>query len=801
MRGTDSVFIRHRRRNRNTLIILLGTCFSFLVGTPFLWGQLPPASAPPNRVDRIDKISVVGNRKIPDSVVLNNVRTKVGDIYNQSVTRADCEKISRLGCFRKAGANIRPLGDGKVEVEFVVEELLNLVKDVKIRNARHLKHDDILLLSQVRRWKPLDPNLNKRVAKEIEDYYHQKGRLFATCTLLEGDKRTDDRVIFNVTEGPIVRIRSVSFTGNETLASQARLRTQIMSKAALFQFIGGVYNKALVDNDVLKLQEYYRGNGYRNVEVSRELRFNKSFSMVDIIFHIREGLQFHIGKTSVIGSKNFSATELSSVTKVQSGEKYNSGKVGMDMRNLEEYMGWRGYDARVVKHLPTPKDQEGVVNVVYEVMEPATEPATVGEIIIIGNTVTKDRVIRRVLGEGLLPGQTLRYPSLRIAENNLNRLNLFENNPALGVRPTVTVIEDGSGSPVKNIQVNVKETYTGSLMFGLGVNSDAGLVGNIVLNERNFDLFRPPLSLNDIFEGRAFRGAGQELRIEAVPGTELQRYTVSFREPFLFDRPYSLTVAGYYYDRVFSEYTERRIGSRVSIGHQINRFWSVSGGVRVEAVRVDDVPSFAPSDYTDVAGQNFLVAPRFTVTRDSRDSFLRPTDGSMVQGSIEYAFGDFNYPVLNAEGSKFFTLFQRRDGSGKQVLAAHAQVSWAGDDVPVYERFFAGGYRSLRGFDFRGVGPIKDGFRVGGNFMTLASLEYQIPVRANDQFYLVGFLDTGTVESGVQFTDYRVSAGVGARIVVPMMGPVPIALDFGFPIVRAEFDDERIFSFYVGLVR
>jgi outer membrane protein assembly factor BamA len=128
-------------------------------------------------------------------------------------------------------------------------------------------------------------------------------------------------------------------------------------------------------------------------------------------------------------------------------------------------------------------------------------------------------------------------------------------------------------------------------------------------------------------------------------------------------------------------------------------------------------------------------------------------------------------------------------------------VDYAGANAPIYERFYAGGFQSLRGFEFRGVGPDVDGFKIGGDFMFLNSLEYQIPVRANDQLYFVAFVDSGTVEPRVEIKDYRVSAGFGARIVVPMLGPVPIALDFGFPIVKGPNDKEQVFSFWVGMFR
>jgi outer membrane protein insertion porin family len=196
-----------------------------------------------------------------------------------------------------------------------------------------------------------------------------------------------------------------------------------------------------------------------------------------------------------------------------------------------------------------------------------------------------------------------------------------------------------------------------------------------------------------------------------------------------------------------------------------------------------------------------VVAPRITVARDDRDSLLRPTDGGKVAFTYEQVLGDFTTPILTAEASRYFTVHQRTDGSGRQVVACRSQLSWAGDNTPVFERFYAGGINSIRGFEYRGVGPIIGGFNNGGDFMFLNSVEYQLPILANDSVYLVAFVDSGTVEKDFAIHDYRVSAGFGVRIQVPMLGPIPLALDFGFPIVRGPNDREQIFQFYFGLNR
>ncbi len=169
-----------------------------------------------------------------------------------------------------------------------------------------------------------------------------------------------------------------------------------------------------------------------------------------------------------------------------------------------------------------------------------------------------------------------------------------------------------------------------------------------------------------------------------------------------------------------------------------------------------------------------------------------------ANATFEEVTGSFTFPKISFEVNKYFTALQRADGSGRQVVALRSIVAWAGDNTPVFERYYAGGFQSLRGFEFRGVGPDINGFKIGGDFMFLNSIEYQIPILANDRLYTLAFLDTGTVEQSVEIKNYRVTAGFGFRISVPMLGPVPIALDFGFPIVQAPFDNKQIFSFSVG---
>jgi len=795
MRGTDGVTSASSPAWCK-ILVLAGLLAFALCGA-----RASLAQAPPNRKVIVADVIPIGNHTIPTQRIMGLLKTLPGKEYSYAVVQEDVAQLAKMRLFRDIQVRDEMTTDGRVIVYFMLTEFPNVVNDVIYRHAHHINPKDLDSLTGIKKGEPLNPTRNKQGCQAIEGRYQEQGRLFATVTLEEGDKPGDSRVVYNICEGPIVRVRSINFTGNEILASQARLRTQVdSSRAFLGMPLGGTYVPAMADHDSVKIAEYYKNNGFLDVRVARQLVFSDDCRWVDLIYHLSEGQRYRVKDVAVEPApggdiKYLQRDQIKSIVKLHPGDNYSETIVEGDVKNITDLYGYRGYGVTAHKELFYPAP--GVVQVRYEIQE--KPQAYVGQIIITGNTVTKDRIIRRLIP--VYPGQILSYPQLRQAEADLARANLFEMDAEKGTRPSVSVIE--SDSVFKDIDVRVTETHTGSLMFGIGVNSDAGVVGSIVLNERNFDILRPPTSFADILEGRAFRGGGEEFRIEAVPGQSLQRYTVSWREPFLFDSPYSLGVNAYYYQRSYNEDVETREGMRVTVGHQFNRYWSANVGLRVENVNIGSLEPWAPYAYQSVEGNNFICGPTIGAAYDSRDSFLKPASGVLVKGSAEYVFGDFTFPVLNLEGNKYFTIWQRPDGSGKQVLAARSQISWCGSDAPVFERFYAGGFQSMRGFEFRGVGPADPvtGFKLGGDFMFLNSLEYQIPIRANDQLYWVFFVDSGTVESQVDIKDYRVSAGFGLRIVLPMLGPVPIALDFGFPIIKAPQDNQQVFSFWVGLFR
>ncbi len=350
-----------------------------------------------------------------------------------------------------------------------------------------------------------------------------------------------------------------------------------------------------------------------------------------------------------------------------------------------------------------------------------------------------------------------------------------------------------------------QETQTGRLMIGAGVNSDAGIVGNISLDERNFDWRRPPRSWEDVRSGTAFRGAGQRFRIDASPGSQVNRYLMSFQEPYLFDSPISFGLSGSFFDRRFRDWDEARLGGRVSLGYQwVERDLSANISYRGESVRINNAPlaGLVP-DIDDALGSNSLHGFKLTVVNDTRDSAFLPTQGHYLELSGEQVIGTFDYPRVAADYRRYFLLRERPDHSGRHVLSASSNIAYSGTQTPIYEHYFAGGYSSLRGFDFRGASPVDAATlaEIGGEFQWINSVQYLFPITADEMLHGVVFCDFGTVERRVEINDFRVAPGVGLRVTVPAMGPAPIALDFAWAVNHADTDDRQVFSFSLGFTR
>jgi outer membrane protein insertion porin family len=218
-------------------------------------------------------------------------------------------------------------------------------------------------------------------------------------------------------------------------------------------------------------------------------------------------------------------------------------------------------------------------------------------------------------------------------------------------------------------------------------------------------------------------------------------------------------------------------------------------------VKIDNVDPLAARDIRDAKGDHFLTAIKGAIVRDTTDSRLIPSRGYRVSFSWEqvgalggdYAFGK------PAAGISWYKTLRTDMLDRKSVLALRADAAYIVGDAPVFERYYAGGFGSLRGFSYRTISP-RAGIKhqpVGGDFLFLTGGEYSFPLYGKT-FRGVTFVDMGTVENGFGLSTWRASAGLGLRVQVDFFGPVPLVFDLGFPLIKGDRDDTQVFNFAMG---
>jgi outer membrane protein insertion porin family len=353
------------------------------------------------------------------------------------------------------------------------------------------------------------------------------------------------------------------------------------------------------------------------------------------------------------------------------------------------------------------------------------------------------------------------------------------------------------------VDIVVQETRTGSVMASIAVSSDAGLMGRFIYEEQNFDILNVPKGFRLSDWKNAFRGKGQRFRIEAVPGTQVQRYSASWETPYWLDLDYSFGVNGFYYQRYYDQWYEDRVGGGISFG----KLWTQDistrlslGGQSVNIYR----PMIPVKDLYDVLGRHPMYNIGLTAIYNTRDNEYMPTEGHMISAGIEQVLGDYQFLRGNVDMRKYFMLRERPDRSGRWVLGLRSSLAVTEKNTPIFERYFGGGFTNLRGFEFRGVSPRDSYYNVLGGCMEFYnSAEMLFPLTADDMIRGSVFIDTGTVEKSFSKWEdnYRVAVGFGLRLTIPMMGPAPIALDFAFPISTGRGDDKQMFSFGMSYFR
>lgn len=748
---------------------------------------------------RVEDVRVLGNRQVPTSIILNAVRTRPGDDFDPDTVREDYQRIFALRKFANVEAKVEPTDTGVIVVFIVTEQ--RQIRSIIFRGNLALDTQRLTGAVDLREGEAIDRFRIALAKQAIETLYSDRNYPFAHVDVLPEPLAENGDLVFQVVEGPNVRVRNIDFPGARTFGED-RLKKQIQTRPWFFILRPGTFNPQTVDDDVGAIQRFYQQKGFFDARVGRRLVWSADMTELQIDFVIDEGPRYLIDRISFRGLQSLSEGELRSQMRLQEGMAFDADILQRDVRQIVRAYSPLGFiyqpgspnteylqiDAR-----PVFGAEPGTIELVFDVSE--GRPFRLGRVIIKGNSRTQDRVALREMR--VAPGQLYNSAELQDAVERLRATPFFSN-------ASITPI--GDDPEVRDVLVEVDEARTASFNIGAGVNSNGGLGGNITYEQRNFDITDWPQSWGELWGGQSFIGAGQTFRASIEPGTEITNVSLFFAEPHLFDQPYGISLEGYYRTRQFTEYDQTRLGGRLSLTRRFDFVWSGRISFRGEVVDIRDIdnPEIRAQEIVDEEGDHTLTSIGFQLRRDTTNRGLLPSRGTTTTVGAEFfgaMGGEYSFQRFTLDWDGYHTLYE--DISDRKViLSLHGSTGFITGDAPFFESFYAGGLGSVRGFRFRGIsprsGPADDA--IGGDFLLTGSAEVSFPLMG-DNLRGVVFTDVGTVEPNVSLGTIRTSIGAGFRLTLPLLGQAPLAVDFAYPLIKDDEDDTQVISFSFGVTR
>ncbi len=737
--------------------------------TPAASGQ----DASPAHPNTITEIEVRGNQIVSTNTVLSKIRSRAGEPLVQETVNEDLKRLYAAGYFQDIRMEVEEVEKGYKLVIVTVEK--PIVREIRFEGFTAVKEDKLRKEIKLIEGQILDRKQIKAGTEAIRKLYTDKGFRFADLRSdISMNPRTQEATVtIRIVEGEKFRIKNVAFEG--VTAFKTKKISKLMKTKRKRWFRSGVFKEDVFRKDLERIRLFYQQEGYLDVKAEPAFEYDKKEQWIFIKLQVEEGKHYVTGEIKIGGNRLFPESEIWQELEMLPGQTYSQYYLSKDIEKIVDYYHRLGYmDARVIPDVKLNRDT-GKVDIAYDIQE--GDLYFVEKVVVRGNTKTKDIVIRRELR--IRPGERFDGGKIDKSKQRLENLDYFED---------ITYdTEPGSAANRKNLVFRVKEKRTGELSFGGGVSSVDGFVGFGEISQKNFDFSNWP----------RFTGAGQSLALKARVGSISRNYELSFLEPYLLGKPVSMGVDLYntHRDNENVDFDEDRIGSGVTFSRLFKDVFRLGTGYTLERVKLENLSDDAPLTVRNFAGSNWLSRWKPIITSyDTRDNIFNPTKGLLATftGELVGSFlgGDQDFYTLQSSFSQYFTFFKKHLFEYKVRLGT-AQDFGDSPEVPVFDRFYAGGLGTVRGYNYRRVGPIEAGDAIGGQTMVLGNFEYTIPVPKLEILKTAFFIDAGHINREsykVDFGNFAVSVGPGIKIKTPIG---PLAFYYGLPIANKDTEDEN----------
>jgi outer membrane protein insertion porin family len=738
---------------------------TIIVAAVFLAFLVPAAPAQQQSPIVIKEMTVEGNRRVQDAVILGRVKSTIGGPFNASQTTEDIRAIFALGFFDDVQLKIEDF-EGGVRLTFVVAER-PFVRDVDFVGNKKESTSDLQDKIDLKLGTVYNPVEVQNAREKLKDFYEEEG-YFEVQITPETEKFADGdvKVVFNIDEGRRMNIEKIVIRGNQGL-TDSEIKKAMQTQERQYWVLRGTVQRQRLDEDVERIVGLYNDHGYVQARVeSHDITVDREKARVTIEIVVVEGAQYRVGDITINGLTMLPETEVRRQLKFKTGSVFSRTGLRESVQSVTDLYSTIGRaSADIVPH--TDQTPDNRINITLDVTE--GPEVYVERININGNVRSQDKILRRELP--MVEGDLFTLQKLQRARQKLVNLGYFESVNATTV--------PGTDKSKIIVNIDVTERPTGIFSIGGGYSSVDSFVGTLDLSQNNF------------------LGRGWQVSLRLRGGAKTQQGIISFTEPWLFDRPLSSGFDLFSTKQSFDEYDYATVGGGLRMSHPFEDYWRWHLGYRLTQDRITNVTNAQQTLLADQVGTRVTSMVQGAITRDSRDSITATTKGGSSSIGVDVAgIGGDNHYVKTVGSTTYFHPIWF-----EHIISGRAEVGYGfgmGDnELPVFERFYLGGPNSIRGFKNRRISPVDStGLRIGGTTELLGNVEYLVPLPFNIR--AAGFFDVGNVygfKTKFDPTDLREAVGAGLRWLSPFG---PIRIDYGINVDRRKGEDFGAFHFSVG---
>jgi outer membrane protein insertion porin family len=769
-----------------------------LIGMSILISTLLYA-APIKSPEVIVDIKVKGNAKVESEAIITLLKTQKGDALDPAKVKEDINELYDLGYFSDIRFLKEESGAG-VTVVIQVEEKPAIV-GIKYEGLGELSEDDFKEKIETKLYTIVNESTITADLRVIEKQYTDKGYYLAKATY-KLDKVGENEVdlTFQISEGGLVQVGSVDILGNKFYTESDivnKLFSRPLTRMSTFSSPGSLFQDDFLKRDLEFISYYYRDQGFAEVKIAKPITLlDQDREFVRLTFEVEEGLQYWVGKINVSGDLLFPKEELIEAMQLKSGELFRVSKFQKDVDTLVDKYGDLGYafvDVNPKTKFNRDEKPHPTVDLDYEITK--GDKVYFGDLTIVGNSKTRDNVIRRELE--VHDSQLYSGTRLTKSKQNIERLGFFEEVQAIKNRDT-------DDPTLLHYKFKVKEKPTGQLQAAIGfqpgqASTENKWFGQGRYNEENQSGYGWKTNLTGKWNGQ-------------------KNYSVEtgFTNPRVNDSQWLLGFSAFVNNKVRDltddiSIEEREIGGSVKIGRKIIEL--IRGSITYQ---ISEITTSSDSFIIDKFRKDGIKSSAiFGLGRNSTNNYLDPTEGSNV--ALNQTFtggpvlqGDFQFMESSFDASQYVPIDFTE--TYRTYFHLHGHVSYIypmskNEPVPLLERYRLGGFNDLRGYEFNSIGPHynllqnpggpRSRFNKGGDKQLYFQLEYFAPVIQEAGIKALVFADAGRVyddEESIEFKDFHKDFGFGFRWITPI---APFRFEWAYPIENGKPGDMK-FIFYLG---